>query len=100
MAEAECAVVSYSKTVNFRNGSNSGASAMSAIAAAPVNFQAKDSLHRRAQTVSTGIGSMRDHDTKLRWLFHRGLDLGFPIGEAGRLSVEVAAVMPLIVVQS
>jgi membrane protein YqaA with SNARE-associated domain len=33
---------------------------------------------------------MRDHDTKLRWLFHRGLDLGFPIGEAGRLSVEVA----------
>ena len=43
---------------------------------------------------------MRDHDTKLRWLFHRGLDLGFPIGEAGRLSVEVAAVMPLIVVQS
>jgi hypothetical protein len=28
---------------------------------------------------------------------HRGLDLGFPIGEAGRVSVEVIAAMPRIV---
>jgi hypothetical protein len=46
------------------------------------------------------IGSIRDRDTKLRWSFHQGLDLGFPIGEAKRLSVEVAAVMPRIAVQS
>jgi adenylate cyclase len=30
----------------------------------------------------------------------KGLDLGSPIGEAGRLSVEVAAVMPRIAVPS
>jgi hypothetical protein len=46
------------------------------------------------------IGSIRDHDTKFRWSFTEGLDLGFAIGEAGRLSVEIAAVMPRIVVQS
>jgi hypothetical protein len=39
--------------------------------------------------------AMRDHDIKLRWPFQLGLDLGSPIGEAGRLSVEVAAVMLL-----
>jgi hypothetical protein len=30
-----------------------------------------------------GVGRRIDLDTKLRWSFHRGLDLGFPIGEAG-----------------
>lgn len=42
------------------------------------------------------IGSMRDRDARPRWSF----SLGASMGEAGRLSVEVAAVMPRIAVPS
>jgi hypothetical protein len=46
------------------------------------------------------LGRRIELDTKLRWSFHQGLDLGFPIGEAGRSSVEVVAAVPRIAVPS